>query len=182
MNQEVTDIWNGFQSELKKYILRRTQSKDAANDILQEVFLKVIIHKEKINQTENLQQYLYGMVRNAIADYYRQAKKILPEEAVPEQLIVLESSDNLNEVIANCIRPLINNLDAKSKEALTFSELENMHQTELAERLNISYSGAKSRVQRGREKLKKQFLECCHLEYDKYGNFLTMEKKDCNCD
>ena len=120
--------------------IRRTASKDVADDILQEVFLKVIIYKEKINQTENLQQYLDGMVKNAIADYYRQAKNTLPEEAIPEQAIGIESSDNLNEVIANCIRPFINNLDAKYKEALLLSELGNIPQMELAKRLNISYS------------------------------------------
>ena len=59
MNQEVTQIWNTFQAELKNYIIRRTQNKNAADDILQEVFLKVIVHQEKINQKENLQQYLY---------------------------------------------------------------------------------------------------------------------------
>jgi len=182
MNQDVTRIWNDFQSELKNYILKRTRSKDATDDILQEVFLKIIIHKEKINQTENLQQYLYGMVKNVIADHYRKEKKLLPEEAIPEQVIEKESTDNLNEVIANCIRPFINNLDVKYKEALILSELDNIPQTELASRLNISYSGAKSRVQRGREKLKDQFLQCCHFEYDKYGNFLAMEKKDCRCD
>jgi len=122
------------------------------------------------------------MVKNAIADHYRKEKNILPEEAIPRQVIGKESTDNLNEVIANCIRPFINNLDVKYKEALILSELENISQTELASRLNISYSGAKSRVQRGREKLKDQFLQCCHFEYDKYGNFFKMEKKDCRCD
>lgn len=57
MNQDVTRIWNDFQSELKNYILKRTRSKDATDDILQEVFLKIIIHKEKINQTVHLLKY-----------------------------------------------------------------------------------------------------------------------------
>lgn len=182
MNQDVTQIWNTFQAELKNYIIRRTQNKNAADDILQEVFLKVIVHQEKINQKENLQQYLYGMVRNAIADYYRQTRNLLPEEAVPEQVMETESNDHLNELLSNCIRPFINNLDLKYKEALILSDLENIPQTELASRLDMSYSGAKSRVQRGREQLKEQFLQCCQLEYDKYGNFLAMNKKGCSCD
>jgi RNA polymerase sigma-70 factor (ECF subfamily) len=50
--------------------------------------------------------------------------------------------------------------------------MEGLSQRELADKLGISYSGAKSRVQRGREKLKNMVLQCCEVATDKYGNVL----------
>jgi RNA polymerase sigma-70 factor (ECF subfamily) len=61
---------------------------------------------------------------------------------------------------------------------LRLSELEGISQKEIAVRLGISYSGAKSRIQRGREKLKQLFYECCHLEFSPDGSVLQAYVKD----
>ncbi len=54
-------------------------------------------------------------------------------------------------------------------------------QRELAERLDLSLSGAKSRVQRAREKLKDVLLECCHLEVDRRGKVVDWESRQQDC-
>ena len=51
-------------------------------------------------------------------------------------------------------------------------DFEGMSQKEYADRLGISISGAKSRVQRAREKLKDLILKCCDYQFDKYGNVI----------
>jgi len=91
-------------------------------------------------------------------------------------------SETLNGIISkSCIKPFINKLPPKYREALIASELENQSQKELAESLDISYSGAKSRVQRGREKLKDLIQECCDFEHDKYGNLIQSNSNNCSC-
>ncbi|MEO1451622.1 MAG: sigma factor-like helix-turn-helix DNA-binding protein, partial [Bacteroidota bacterium] len=72
-------------------------------------------------------------------------------------------------------------LPPKYQEALTATALEGVSQKELAEQLGISYSGAKSRVQRGKEKLKSLILACCKTETDRYGNLIEIQKKACDC-
>ncbi len=67
------------------------------------------------------------------------------------------------------------------------AELEGLTQKKIAADLGISLSGAKSRVQRARGKLKEMILDCCHVEADKYGNILDYQPKGkagsgCNCD
>ena len=54
-------------------------------------------------------------------------------------------------------------------EALYLTEYEGLTQKELAERLGIGLSGAKSRVQRARARLKAMLLDCCHFELDRRG-------------
>jgi RNA polymerase sigma-70 factor (ECF subfamily) len=182
MNTEITKIWTEFQVEIKRFILNKTRNQADTDDILQEVFVKIIRHFEKVNQAKNLRQYLYGIVRNAITDHYRKKVYTTTEENLTGELTE-EESHNLNETLADCcIKPFIQKLPEKYRNALLLSELEGFSQKKLAGQLNISYSGAKSRVQRGREKLKELILACCAVESDRYGNLIEVEKKNCICD
>jgi len=89
----------------------------------------------------------------------------------------------LNATIADCcIKPFIAQLPQKYQEALVKTEFENLSQKELASQLNISYSGAKSRVQRGKEKLKQLILTCCDFPSDNYGNLQAPKSMNCNCE
>ena len=82
--------------------------------------------------------------------------------------------------MSECIVPFINKLPDIYKEALTLTELKNYSQLELADHLGISYSGAKSRVQRAKVKLKEIFEECCHISSDSYGNIIDYRsRKEC---
>ena len=77
---------------------------------------------------------------------------------------------------------MLTTLPAKYREALELIELENLSQLDLAKRLNISYSGAKSRVQRARQMLKEKMDESYNIQLDKYGNVLVCENKTpCSC-
>ena len=58
------------------------------------------------------------------------------------------------EELAECVRPMMNALPEKYRLPLLLSELDGLPQKEVAKRLGLSLSAAKSRVQRGREQLK----------------------------
>jgi RNA polymerase sigma-70 factor (ECF subfamily) len=66
------------------------------------------------------------------------------------------------------------------REALILTEYKGLNQRELAERLGLSFSGAKSRVQREREKLKTMLLDCCHFEFDRLGKIIDYQP-NCAC-
>ena len=74
MTSEVTTIWKDFHKDLKGFILNKTKNATDTDDILQEVFIKIIYHADKVNQAENLRQYLYGIVRNTVNDYFIKTK------------------------------------------------------------------------------------------------------------
>jgi RNA polymerase sigma-70 factor, ECF subfamily len=179
MTSEVTTIWSDFHKELKAFILNKTRNSADTDDILQDVFIKIIHNIDKVNQAENLRHYLYGILRNAINDYFRKRKSIIDNTEIEEK-ITEEETQSLNTTIAECcIKPFINKLPDNYRDALLITEFQDISQKELAEKLNISYSGAKSRVQRGKEKLKNLLLQCCAYKTDIYGNILAAENCDC---
>lgn len=181
MTKDVTNIWASFNKELKGFIYNKTRNSADTDDILQEVFVKIIRNIDKVNQSENLRQYLYGIVRNTLNDYFKNQKSFLSDSEIQEPFSETETN-SLNETIAECcIKPFINKLPEDYKQALLITEFQDISQKELAEKLNISYSGAKSRVQRGRVKLKELILNCCAYQNDKYGNLIDTEDKNCAC-
>lgn len=188
---EIKEIWDSFHVELQNYVRRKVADEQTADDIVQDIFEKVIKNIDRLNSVENLQEYLYKIARNAIVDSYRSRKLMLDE---PDQIkadketelakVLLDesNSESLNTIISkSCVKPFIEKLPTKYKDALIASEIDNLSQKELAEQLNISYSGAKSRVQRGRKKLKNLLQECCDFDHDSYGNLTKKKSKNCSC-
>ncbi|MES2560836.1 MAG: RNA polymerase sigma factor SigZ [Bacteroidota bacterium] len=181
MAQEIASIWTDFHKELKAFIQRKTRNAADSDDILQDVFMKIIHNIDKVNQSENMRHYLYGIVRNAIHDYFRNRKPVLDPAHIKEELTE-EETQTLNVTVADCcIKPFIEKLPEEYREALLITEFQSISQKELAERLNISYSGAKSRVQRGRQKLKDLILDCCAYQSDVYGNLTEAKDNNCGC-
>lgn len=178
--QKITKIWEDFNHEIKAYVTRRIGEQALVDDIVQDVFLKLMNNISTLDELHDIQPYLYKIARNTIADHFRLLKKTKDKNDLHQSFDLNTEDSGLNEIISkHCIIPFIKNLDPKYKEALMLTEIHNMPQKELAEHLKISYSGAKSRVQRGREKLKDMLMECCNFESDPYGNLLNRQNKDC---
>jgi RNA polymerase sigma-70 factor (ECF subfamily) len=120
-----------------------------------------------------------------VTDYYRRrgAFARATEALAAEPLLAVEDSA-AEEELAQCLRPLIATLPSTYGEALELTELEGRTQGEAAESLGLSLSGMKSRVQRGRTKLKEVLLDCCHVEMDRRGGVVGYEPRDrarCAC-
>jgi RNA polymerase sigma-70 factor (ECF subfamily) len=75
---------------------------------------------------------------------------------------------------------MVDELPETYREALRLTEYEGLSQKELSERVGISFSGAKSRVQRARAKIKQQLLDCCHFELDHAGRIIDYQPH-CAC-
>lgn len=179
MENRVKILWKDFNIKLKGFILVRVKNEDVANDILQEVFLKVHLNISKLKDTTKLTSWVYQITRNSITDYYRKSK---PTEEVNEELSNdTEFEHNYNEIFQNDIRCYIDELPEMYKEALILTQYKGMSQIQLADHLGISYSGAKTRVQRAKEKLREMFTDCCEIESDSFGNIVNYYKKPRCC-
>lgn len=181
MTTEISSIWTTFHKELKSFILKKTRNAADTDDILQDAFIRIIKNWDKVNQSDNLRLYIYGIVKNTVYDYFK--KKGLVHDSIENvQEFTPEEAQNLNAAVANCcIKPFMDKLPEHYREALYLTEFQELSQKELAGKLSISYSGAKSRVQRGKEKLKELFLDCCPYKSDVYGNIISNGKSDCGC-
>ncbi|MGM0579965.1 MAG: sigma-70 family RNA polymerase sigma factor [Bacteroidota bacterium] len=163
MNQEcraVFPVYLEFKDEIQHYILKKVKSKEVAEDLTSQLALKMYSNCEKLKDVQNLRAWLYRIAYNVVIDYFReeQKKKSQPLDEIFSQD---EDEDFINIAVENCVLSLLEQLPEKYREAVRMSDLQGVNQKEIAEKLNISYSAAKMRVQRGRESLKSKFYECC---------------------
>jgi RNA polymerase sigma-70 factor (ECF subfamily) len=171
------EVWKEFRDRLKAFIRQWVPNEADAEDILQEVFCKIHGNLHQLEDAGKLQPWVYQIARNAMLDHFRQTKGKSESVELPLGLRGASGAANFNDEIVSCFKPMIEHLPGKYKEALFLTDLEGLTQKELSERLGLSLSGAKSRVQRARERLKEMLLDCCVFEFDRFGNVLTYQRK-----
>lgn len=160
--------WENHKIQLKNYINQQIDDSSIVDDILQDVYIKASNNLQQLKMKGSLKSWLYRITRNTIMDYYRQRTNFeeLPDEIVSEMVDPIEEN---HKALSSCIRPLLQELPEKYRIPLELSELEGMSQKDIALKLGLSLSGAKSRVQRGRKKLREIMLACCDFEISKGG-------------
>lgn len=158
--------WAEFRDGLHGFLLRRVGDADVADDLLQDVFLKVHTQLAGLRDPGRLHPWMYRVARNAVADHFRARRDATPlSEALPAP----ERERDAVAELAPCIRALVSRLPSPDREALELTDLGDLTQTALAHRLGISPSGAKSRVQRARARLKQAVVACCAVYLDAAG-------------
>lgn len=174
-------IWDQTSAKLKSFILNRVEDEAAAEDLLQEVFLRVHQNMSSLKDSEKLESWLYQITRNVIIDHYRsrRAHTELSETLVDPQEIYVE--DDAVAELSGSLLEMVNELPSPYREALLLTEYDGLSQQDLAMKLGISLSGAKSRVQRARQKIKDSLLTCCHFEFDRYGRVVDYWEACCCC-
>ena len=170
-------IWQQLHNDLKRFIFKRVHDEDITNDIIQEVFLKAHQKISSLKEKEKLASWIYTITRNTITDHFRIKKNSTFQDETSTDETSSSESYKTSE-LASCAQHFIEALPEKYREAIRLTEIENVSQKELAARLNISYSGAKTRVQRGREKLKELFEACCAIQHDVYGNIIDYQSRE----
>ena len=180
---EVTTIYKQFHSDLLGYVKSKVRSREDAEDILQNVFIKISSNIDKLTEDVKLKSWIFTITRNAIIDYYRvnaTKKKVAVPEEIDEN--ILESDDpDPTKGLDQCMNSMISLLPEEYRDIIIDSEIKRIKQKDLADKYEMAYPSMRSRVQRGRERLKQLFYNCCHIETDKHGNILAAQgRTDCD--
>ena len=173
---EISLNWNNVQNELKGFVFKRVKDKTLTEDIVHDVFLKVQAKIHQVKESDKILGWLYQVTRNTITDHYRKNSKNID----PRNFDWESSPPNFNDCVTNIINELIPTLPEKYRIPLEMTELQNMSQLEVAEKLHLNYTTAKARVQRARAMLRQRMEEILVVRTDGYGNvILCKDRRDC---
>lgn len=178
METAVITIQQKFGTQLHNIICKKVGHQDHCHDIMQEVYLKILLHLPKIENATNTAAYLVQLTNNTVTDFFRKSKS-LAEKDLSESVNttdIVDPNDQSLQLADCCLRPMIESLPDIYRDALIRTELEGMKLKDYAQLIGISLSNAKVRVQRAKEKLKTIILECCTYEFDRYGNVVDCVK------
>lgn len=175
---ELTNIQNQFGKHLFNFIQSKVKSPDDAYDIYQEVLIKILTKAQQIKSTESLKSWLFMVARNQITDFYRVRKHNLDIEQLTSQPAYEEEDHSGYKHLESCLSGLVDQLPGDYKELLIESEINGKSQKELSENLNLNYVTVRSKVQRGRTRIKNMILNSCSLEKDRAGRVLACEPRE----
>jgi len=166
LQDDGTVNWHEAIKLLTEWVRPRLQEPADADELVQEILERLVVHGDQFQIVGNPLGWMHRIATNAIIDYYRRPKRTV---ALPEGLPA-ETADPAADArgeLAACIRPLVMHLDPASREALLATDLGDKSQVEAAREAGVAVSTMKSRVQRGRRKLRQALLQCCHVELDR---------------
>lgn len=176
--QSADEAARRFSRRLLGFIRGRVGSRDDAEDLLQEVLIRVTRHERTLATARDPVAWLFAVTRSVIADHYRRAGR-------PEPVLVgaLENDPPTPvAVLSDCVDPLLERLPAKYGDTLRRADLGGETLVALAREEGVSTSALKSRAQRGRKMLREALLSSCRAELDSRGRLVgadTMEKGCC---
>lgn len=169
-------VWSQLSDDLRRFIRRRVADDHTADDLLQETFLRIHRSVGTLADEDRLAAWVYQIARNVIHDHYRQQSgdvSLADADPADEH----DGTGHLRARAGEWLDELIRQLPDPYRDAVQLSEIEGLTQLEVAERLGLSHSGAKSRVQRGRAMLREVLDQCCWFNFDQRGNLMDCDPK-----
>lgn len=181
-------MWADLHARLRGFVSQRVADPYAADDLAQDILLRIHQHMGELRDADRLVAWAYQVARRAIIDYYRtRASQLerpggdLPDQADPrdgEQAGLLDADgDEVRTVIAGCLALMVGRLPEPYRQAIELTDLGDLTQAAAAERLELSVPGMKTRVQRGRQKLRDMLLDCCRFATDSRGTPTEFEPR-----
>lgn len=144
------------------FLERRVESREVAEEILQNAFVKSIEKRDQLQADESAVAWFYRLLRNAVVDHYRRrdalgrarerhAAEVLGEPIEPEA----------QAAICACIDGLISTLKREYEELLRAVDLEGLSVTDAALKLGIAPGNASVRLHRARGQLRQRLETSC---------------------
>lgn len=178
-----------LREAIRAFAWSRVRDAALAEDITQETLRRVHQRLGSLRAGEKFEAWVFRIARHVVADHFRRTR---PTEAFDEQAHAPPSDaqrheplaaeeEQLRQELSAYVRKVVEGLPAIYRDALRLVEFEGVSQVELASRLGLSVSAAKSRVQRARAMVRAEMERCCRWETDRYGAVVDVEPKRREC-
>ncbi|MCX2742758.1 sigma-70 family RNA polymerase sigma factor [Mangrovivirga sp. M17] len=173
--KQAEEIWINYQNGLKGYLVKKTGDQNVANDLTQEVLIKLYNSCCSDIEIKNIRSWIFQITHNLFLDSIDSKLSItsdFPDK--PEN----SEDDHLWKEMAELVLPLLGLLPEKYSVPLKMADIDGMKQSLIASKLNLTLTATKSRIQRGRVLLKDQILSCCKILKDNSGRIIEFKVKD----
>ncbi|QTD38588.1 RNA polymerase sigma-70 factor [Polaribacter batillariae] len=147
-----------YHHQLCVYGFSLTNDSSLAEDIVQNVFMKIWRNRQKLKEDFVLRNYLYKSVYNEFIDLYRKQKKVLMLEKIhidALNLIVEENEEKNLEKLIGLVKTEIEKLPPKCKQIFLLSKKEGLTNIEIAEYLNLSIKSVEAHITKAFSALRK---------------------------
>ncbi|MDO4324531.1 MAG: RNA polymerase sigma factor [bacterium] len=148
----IEELYETYYEELIRWCLAMTQSRAAAEDLVQDTFLKAMKHCYILEELGEKQRrsWLYQTAKNLYIDRLRRAAFELAVETLPEQ----EEEDAAYSAYSN--EELLSKLPKEERVLFVMRYLEGYNSKELGELFSLPPGTVRSRLSSARKRLKEE--------------------------
>lgn len=170
-------LWRESSARLRAWFERETGGASEAEDLVQETFVRVHERLDTLLDASSLRAWVGRIARHVLIDHRRRHGHRAAAAHELETAPADPADDNLDPVVAGWLEATLAELEPADAQALRLVDLEGRTQRELAEAQGLSLSGAKSRVQRARARLRERLEACCAFAFDARGRIVDYEPR-----
>jgi RNA polymerase sigma-70 factor (family 1) len=135
-------VFNLFHQSIFSFLLIKTKDEASAEDLLQEVFVKLWTHRESLDEGKSLKNYVYTIADNLVHNHARHLKVVSRHEDKSD-VKIFNSSDDPHYILQeqesmNLLMKAIEDLPEKPRLIFMMSRFEDLTYPQIAERLSLS--------------------------------------------
>jgi RNA polymerase sigma-70 factor (ECF subfamily) len=159
------------------FLERRVGSRDVAEDILQDAFVRGLDRAETVRDNEAVIPWFYRLLRNAVVDHYRRRgaeERALAYSAGTADQVEPGPDEALRDEVCGCVARLVETLKPEYAAAIRRVDLEGATVAAFAHEAGISANNAAVRLHRAHQALRRQVTLSC-------GTCATHGCLDCHC-
>ncbi|MDX1544535.1 MAG: sigma-70 family RNA polymerase sigma factor [Christiangramia sp.] len=171
--KDISEQWLEYKDALNYYILKIVKNPETANSLSHEVLMKVYSSCCSGREIRNIRSWLFQIAYNTCMDHFKKENKNTDLQTE----ITASDEEPVYQEAGEFVEPLLGLLPSKYSEPLKLADIRGFKQQEVAEKLDLSLTATKSRIQRGRQMLKEKIMECVHIEVDGQGNLMAFNIK-----
>ena len=142
------------QDMLFRFAYMRVGSRADAEDIVQDVFLKLFCSSESLSSVRNVKHYLIRSISNACKDFHRRKQDILPLEKAEREMVSDDDLKMYEEYLR--ITALARTLPPEQREVLYMKCIDGLKFREISDILDIPEATVKSRYRYAIQAIQKQ--------------------------
>jgi len=160
--EKLAVLFERYQTMLYNFFLRLTGNRAASEDLVQDVFMRVLKYRAGYMGESRFNVWLFQIARNAHVDYLRKRKGELP---IDEQFVETPSHEPLPEAAyeadreAELVRRALDRLPVQKRELLVLFRFQNLKLREIAELLGCQVGTVKAQVHRALKDLGRIYVE-----------------------
>lgn len=158
--RDFLEIYRAFYGKVFTFVLSLVKSKANAQDITQNIFMKLWKNRKKLQHIKSMDDYLFILSKNACMDYFRKAsrKKETSTDVFDEFLLsrIVSSPEKRIDAISDIeeLRHVIDSLPSKRRDIFIMSRFDGLSNDEIASILGVSKKTVENQISLATKKIK----------------------------
>jgi RNA polymerase sigma-70 factor (ECF subfamily) len=145
-----------------RFLLRHLGTADAAEEVLQQFYLRAVSKAFHLRKRESILTWLYRLLNTVLADYARrEATRQRHEAGYARQQALTQEAHELESTVCTCLYTLLPTLQPEYADILRRVDLLGEPRQQVAAALGISVNNVTVRLHRARQAIKRALLLSC---------------------